>query len=719
MQNEKIIVENKNFVLTINPDCTADSLVYKANNIECLDKSEKISLFALTEERPFNNEIKLAYPTKQTTFCANSVRREGNRLIIGFELVTFEAVVEILERDEYISFELSDFIVKPEDFGILCMTPPPVVSFRLLQLPIKNREHFGRWLNVMWDDEVAVAVVANSPHADVDSEKRTGFRILTADCLRDVKLRGTSVSLIVSGGKKILDSVDALERDFGLPRGVASRRNPVLNRSVYWVEDLTPQNVDMHINYAKMGGFSMMLAYYTSMCKFNVLYDMCGEYDYKDEYPNGVADLEAMLKKIKAAGITPGLHFLHTHIGIETKYVTPVADPRLNLTRHFTLAKDIGKDDNVIYVQQNPEGSVMHEKCRVLKFDGELINYTGYSTEYPYCFTGCTRGHYKTNVTEHNRGTIGGILDVSEFGATSVYLDQNSDLQDEIAEKLAGIYNAGFEFAYFDGSEGANPPFAFHVSNAQYRVYKRFDNEPLFCEGAAKTHFSWHMMSGGNAFDVFPTPKFKESIVKYPFDEAERMTEDFTRVNFGWWNFYPDTQPDIYEFGTSRAAAWDCPATMMSRPQTMEENARTKDTLEVMRRWEDVRQKNILTDEQKLMLRDHDQEHIMLIDENGEYELCPYNKIEGAAGGDERVRAFSFERKGRSYVIYWHTEGSGKFSLPTDSTNITVTDELGKSPLAIETYGEFSIIPIEGRRYISSTMSLHELEEVIRNGKLS
>lgn len=46
----------------------------------------------------------------------------------------------------------------------------------------------------------------------------------------------------------------------------------------------------------------------------------------------------------------------------------------------------------------------MYEACRILQFDGELIHYDGYTTEYPYYFTGCTRGYWDTNVAPHALG---------------------------------------------------------------------------------------------------------------------------------------------------------------------------------------------------------------------------------------------------------------------------------------------------------------------------
>jgi hypothetical protein len=50
------------------------------------------------------------------------------------------------------------------------------------------------------------------------------------------------------------------------------------------------------------------------------------------------------------------------------------------------------------------------------------------------------------------------------------------------------------------------------VASAQYKVYSRLNPEPMFGQGAAKTHFSWHRLSEGNAFDVFPPESLKEEM---------------------------------------------------------------------------------------------------------------------------------------------------------------------------------------------------------------
>ncbi|MFA7172333.1 MAG: hypothetical protein WC340_02790 [Kiritimatiellia bacterium] len=708
-----VTVENPRFKLILGANCVVKTLVLKQTGEECIDSGDGVTLFSVTQDRPFNNEIKLMYPNTRTTYQANRVRREGNKLIVGFEIVPYEAMVEVKEAPDYVSFTLADWIIHPGDYG-LRMTPPPVREFRVVQLPVKNRKYFGQWLNVSWDDAASVAVVGAMPQTWINHERRKGFKILSADAVRGIKLRGTCAALVVAPTSSFLDCMESLEKDYNLPCGVQSRRSDAINTSIYWSADVRPSTVDEHIKYAKMGGFRMMLIYHPAIIKGSggsAGYDGIGEYKLRDDYPNGLADLTKMLDKIKAAGITPGFHMLHTFIGFKSPYVTPVADHRLNLTRRFTLAKPLGADDTTVYVEENPEDSVMCDGCRILKFGGELVSYEGYTTKRPYHFTGCKRGDHKTNITKHPLGQIGGLLDVCEFGARSVYIDQNTDLQDEVAEKIARIYNAGFCFAYFDGSEGVNVPQGFHVPNAQYRVWKKFDPEPLFTEGAAKAHFSWHHLSGANAFDVFRPEIFKEKIREFPAVQAPLMRSDFSRLNFGWWGFWmPNepktklgTQPDMFEYGTSRAAAWDCPVTLRTNLNKFKKHPRTGDIFEVMRRWEEVRAKKWLTSAQKEELKNLDQEHILLVNEKQEYELVPYCEIPNVADGN--VRAFIFNRKGSCYVVYWHVSGSGELALPLASGDLEVVNELGGAKIAVAYEGGKSLLPADNRRYLKTSLS--------------
>ena len=722
---EDVTIENEQVRLVIANNGIVKSLVYKPANAECLIQGKNIPISTITQERPYQNEIKLAYPTQKTTFKANSVRKEGDTLIVGFELIPWEASIKIKITPEYIGFRLEDFNLKIKNYEIN-MTEPPISEMVFLQLPVRNRGHYGDWLNVIWDDKQAVNVLATDPCARIDSEEGEGYRILKAGVEEKVKLKGVGAALITCPTEKLLDNIARIEEDYNLPHGVNSRRHELYNSSYYWSADVVPGNVDEHIKYAKMAGFRTFMIYYPSFLEGSG-YRNLGDYQWRrSEFPNGKDDLMKMLQKIKNAGMVPGFHFLHSHIGRDSKYVTPIPDHRLNLLRTFTLAKPLSKMDTTIFVDQNPANSTMADNRRVLKIGTELISYEKYTTSRPFAFTGCVRGIDETTVNAQPAGYMFGILDVSEFGATSVYIDENTDLQEEIAQKLADIYSAGFQFCYFDGSEGVNPPFWFNVSGAQWKVFSQFKPEPIFAEGAAKTHFSWHMLTRGNAFDIFRPEVLKESIRKFPADEAPRMRDNFTRINFGWLGYWVadentvGTQPDMLEYVTSRAAAWDCPISMHSNLKQFAAHARTPDNLEVIRRWEDVRARHWLTEQQKQMLQNLQQEHILLLNEKKELELVPYDQITDVARGSREVRAFTFIRNNEVYAVYWHISGNKKIELPVNSKDITVMENLGQEmKVHSGKDGKTALLPVGNRRYIKTNkLTKDELVAAFKNAKL-
>ena len=712
-----IIIENKQFQLTLGDDCIAKSLIHKPTGEECLQLDDPVSFFTLTQDRPFNNEIKLAYCNKRTTYEGTSLRRDGNRLIVGFDKVLFEVVIEVKTTDSYVSFCLVDYIIPPEAFMDMCFTPPPITEFRLINLNLKERKNFGQWLNVMWDDEVAVNVLATSPYERIDSEKRPHSRILTADAVRGIKLIGCSAALIVTTPNSLLEHIDVLECDYGMPRGAKARKGEFINMSSYWTRDLNPDNVDTHIAYCKQAGLKLMLIYYEGLFVEENYYRHCGDYDLKECF-GGIEGLKDVIKKIRQAGIIPGFHFLHSHIGINSRYVTPVADPRLNHTMRFSLTQALGKEDTTIYVDRAPWSAPMHPQCRVIQVDGELISYQSFSLTPPYRFEGCTRGHYDTVITEHAFGTIGGVLDISEYGAFSVYIDQYTDLQDEVARKIADIYNCGFEFVYYDGSEGVHAPYEFHIPNAQYRVYKLLEKEPIFCEGAAKAHFGWHMLSGGNAFDMdnknlVPTEdRLKAMIAKYPLKQAPHTAKDFTRLNFGWWDYFPDNQPDSFEYGTCHAAAWDCPIILKGNLVNIVRNPRNDDVLETIRLWEVARKTSFLTEEQKHAMRDENKE-FHLFETNSGLALCEYEEVQTVSS----LRAFVFEYNGESVAVLWHRTGKDSLSIPLTADKFDYRNGFDGNKLEKKSEDNNTVIALENRCYLRTMISKEQLIDVLEKAQ--
>ena len=696
---DDLVFENARMRLTVGDDAIVKSLKLKATGEELLETKDPTPFMSVTQPRPFNNEIKLKYPHRRTTYPANRIRREGDRLVIGFEIAPYEAAVSVKTTDDYVAFTLEDFILTEKSYPLcptttvpLDFTAPPVDEFRLVQLPVRNRANYGEWLNVQWDGSAAVGVFSTSEHAVTDAESRNGYRLMCADALREVKLRGTGAAIVVdAGGESILDRIDAMEKDYGLPRGVENRRNPLVNASIYFASGLNLSTVDRHIAMAKKGGFRLMQ---TSIANFM---GPNGARKYRPEFPNGFADVKAVLDRIRAAGIVPGMHILHTFVDFDSPLVQGGADRRLQLREHYTLAKDLGPGDTEVYVDENPQNAEKMEKCRLLKFGKELLSYESFTTERPYKFTGVKHGVKGTPASVHEEGTIGGTLWICEYGGNDIYIKQDSDLQDEVAQQVAEFWKAGMQFVYFDGSEGVCAPFGFHVANAQYRMWKRLDPQPILGEGAAKGPFSWHMLSGANAFDVFFPEEFKEMIDEHPAFEAPFMKRNFSRVNFGWWGFWAPgskirgkttigVQPDMWEYGTSKAAAWDSPASIQMRLEALEAHPRLDDILEVMRRWEDVRAKGWLTPEMKERIRASTRGHHLYLNDKGEYELYEIEMLPTPAAMKE-LRGFVFERNGKRTVAYWHTCGAGQVKL------------------ALGANGAATVVPADKLRYLETDLS--------------
>ena len=150
-----VTLENRRARLVIGDDATAKSLVLKATGEELLDAHEGIPMFTVTQERPYHNEIKLTWPNKRTAYPANRLRQEGDRLIVGFRIQTYEAEVAVSVTDDYFLFRFAGFRVKPEDFGaILCVSftqrdrmPSAAIQAQAKQICLhsSHRESVTKW----------------------------------------------------------------------------------------------------------------------------------------------------------------------------------------------------------------------------------------------------------------------------------------------------------------------------------------------------------------------------------------------------------------------------------------------------------------------------------------------------------------------------------------------------------------------------------------------
>ena len=168
-----ITIENDDFRFVVGDDACVRSLVLKATGEECADLSQKTPVLTVTQDRPFDNELKLIHPHKRTTYSANSVRKDGDLLTFGFEHGLYEASVRVKAAPRYVLFTLEDFpFERKGSYTYLRMDIPRAATCRFLRLPVRERKNFGNWLNACWDERAAVCVAGASPHPDVDHPER-------------------------------------------------------------------------------------------------------------------------------------------------------------------------------------------------------------------------------------------------------------------------------------------------------------------------------------------------------------------------------------------------------------------------------------------------------------------------------------------------------------------------------------------------------------------
>jgi hypothetical protein len=697
-RGDDIVLENTEMRLEISASGAARSLIHKASGQECLAHGVDVPMFTLTQDRPYDNELQLAYPAEVTHFSVVQVKREEDNLLVEFDLVGYAASIAVKITDAYIAFRLE----KLSYHGFTSLRTKrktPVDETLFIQLPVRARANYGEWLNVMWDEEVAVNLLATDPYARIRAKERQGYYLFQAGTDNEVQLEDVGAALITTTTPQLLDRIARVEEDYGLPQGVKSRRSREYGYSYYEASTITPQDAARHIQYAKQCGLRAMDVYYLAFAS------SVGHFPWRPEYPNHMDDLKRVVTQIKDAGILPGIHIHYNKTHKQDAYVTPKPDPRLNLAESFTLAGGIDESATTIPVEENPRLCTVDDERRILKIQNELVTYERYTAAPPYQFENCKRGALGTQAAPHELSTRVGLLDVDTW-PVFVRFTQNTSIQEEVAERLKVIYEqAGFQFVYYDGAEDVPPPYWHTVSRAQWIVGNKLQPQPLFAEGACKSHFSWHILTRGNAFDVFKPEVIKAATRAYPAAEIVRAAKDFTGINFGWIGYWAPgkdtmgTQPDMLEYVTSRAAAWDCPIAMVSDLQAMDAHPRTPDNLEVIHRWEEVRAQKWLTQEQKRSLRNLEQEHILLVNERGQFDLAPCAQIEKVAGADVPARAFVFEYQGSTWAAYWHTSGEAVLQIALPAKQVTLMKDLGKS-LPVKASGKQTELPLGERRFV-------------------
>lgn len=668
-----------------------------------------------------------------TRYAATSVSLERDQLTVEFGPAHVTAVYRVRGTDDYLAFEL------------LAVKGEPIDRIEFLRLNIRRLPMLGQWISAAFDEQFGICLCGGNLQTDIEMLPDQNDVVMKASAEAAVGFHGATAVLFGCRHPKtsLLDMMASVERDFGLPSGAVFRRSPLQSLSYLWATRPTPQNIDEYIRWCKLGGFRVLLLSYTAFS------ENAGHFSWNEHYPNGMDDLKRVTDAIRAAGLHAGLHIHYSKARKGDPYTTPTPDARLHKLRRFTLASPLDIAARSIIVRENPSGCTLDKGRCILMIGNELIAYQNYTTHPPYEFTDCERGHLATAAAPHQAGEEVSLLDVDTWDAF-IRFDQDTDIQDEVAQRIASIYRQTGPYAmvYFDGAEDVHEPFWYHVPAAQYRVFRLLDPPPPVCEAAHYTHFSWHMISRSNAYDVVASPDgMKDFCRLMPCPTAAARAMDFSRIQFGWLGrFGRDAAgyagPDVFEYVASRAAAWDCPISLHASLEDLRSNPRGEDCLAALKIWEDARLSDHLSENQCRLLRNvtpadahyvpcfeqrriysdskeardltpsqrrilaDRREHHLFINEQGRYELVEIEpSLEIAQGA---VKAFLFRRAAKpddTYVIAWAVEGQVQLRLPGNSV-------VAMRPFGTQLPGtdsdQWSEVPVGPRTYLVFTQTDRE-----------
>ena len=306
------------------------------------------------------------------------------------------------------------------------------------------------------------------------------------------------------------------------------------NRNSYLFGVATEETVDEWIGLCR--DFGMGQLHFCGGGAFRL-----GDYDPGPAlFPRGVDSIRAVVDKLHAAGLHAGLHTLSFSIAKNSRYVTPVPDPRLGADHVFTLAADIDETSTVVPVIDSTAGmpTFTNYKARTsvtLMVGEELIDYGAVRDETPYALAACRRGAYGTRASAHPAGAPVRHLKAC-WGMFAP--DGEAGLFTEITENIANLINAaGFDMVYLDGLDGAHILRGeelrwYYGGRFAFEVFRRLER-PIIMEMAAFLHHLWFVRSRMGAWDHASRGH------RLFIDLHCRSNANFHRIflpgHLGWW----------------------------------------------------------------------------------------------------------------------------------------------------------------------------------------
>jgi hypothetical protein len=517
-------------------------------------------------------------------------------------------------------------------FRVESVAGAEVDEVTFVDLHLKPCEHVSPMSGLAADDRFGVCLRT----LDLGTHVSVGRNppILTATASKAHGLEGAKAGLVACPTPQLRPALKDLVQNEGVPYsplGGPFAQDAEENRGSYVFARVSEQDVDAWIDLAQRGGIRTV--------HLSGWQKSLGHYEPRDDlYPHGLDGLKAVADKLHDAGLRVGIHTLTGCISPSDAWVRPVPDPRLATDGTYTLTADLGEKDADVPTAEPPGDHptvwAYASRGNCLRIDDELIHYSAISREPPYGFFQCQRGAFGTEVAAHKKGTPVHHM-YARYG--SFVPDEESTLVDEVAERIAHVYNTcGMDQIYMDGAEAMRGWYG--IARMRQAIFTRL-RRPALVEASCWDHHSWPFHSRVGAWDH---PKWG---LKRFADDHLRAVQQYRRAylleaQLGWWVILGPSRdwdmemPDEIEYLSAKALGHDVPLSFQSVSATgTPSNARQDEYLTTIGRYERLRLANYFTEAVKEKLREAREEFRLAQADDGQWQLVPTDYLQHKVTG--------------------------------------------------------------------------------------
>jgi hypothetical protein len=455
-------------------------------------------------------------------------------------------------------------------------------------------------------------------------------------------MAGASVALLGCAFSQLRDKLKGLVKEVGFIQsdvGGAWALDAPQNRTSYLFCLASERDIDDWIDLAKAGGFQTLVL------------DKIGPHGQyipdRNKFPHGMDGIKELVRKIRTAGLVPAWHTLSFAIDKNDPWVSPTPHPDLGVRSTVTLARNISAYDTFIPLVQSPA----HLPARAgfwfrggmdITVDGEILTYGGLQTSPPYGLTECIRGAHGTRASAHQAGaSLKNLQEVFERFVPA----PNSRLMETMQARMAEIIRTcEFEMFYLDGLDGSDifegPDWSWYYGPQFAAGVFRQVGRPVGMEASGWYHHNWHITSRIGAWDGTDRDhkRFIDLHVK-----NNRQVRDLLPTQLGWWKLVHDqgrkgfaTPPDAVEYLCAKGLGYGDPFSLNGvTPAEVKSAPLWSESVEIMGRYERLRQSGKVTKTVKEKLRVLGDEYHLTENSMGESQFVPIDYAEHKwVGGD-------------------------------------------------------------------------------------